>query len=83
MIPPYCCHLSPLDNGAFGLVADFLRQNAADYAEQHISVRLDKAFRVYRTGSKAGALAGHNSTTHMCFHSYTYLFSYEPNVVQG
>ena len=66
MIPPYCSHLSPLDNGAFGLVADFLRQNVADYAEQHISVRLDKAFRIYRTGSKAGALAGHNSTTHAC-----------------
>ena len=47
-------------------MADFLRQNAADYAEQHISVRLDKAFRIYRTGSKAGALAGHNSTTHAC-----------------
>ena len=48
-------------------MADFLRQNAADYAEQHISVRLGKALRIYRTGSKAGALAGHNSTTHMCF----------------
>ena len=47
-------------------MADFLRQNVADYAEQHISVRLDKAFRIYRTGSKAGALAGHNSTTHAC-----------------
>ena len=62
-------------------MADFLRQNAADYAEQHISVRLDKAFRIYRTGSKAGALAGHNSTTHMCFQvpffSIRELFSYE------
>ena len=57
-IPPYCYHLSPLDNGAFGLVADFLKQNAADYATQPISVGLDKAFRVYRTGSEAGALAG-------------------------
>ena len=56
-IPPYCYHLSPLDNGAFGLVADFLKQNAADYATQPISVGLDKAFRVYRTGSEAGALA--------------------------
>ena len=62
-IPPYCYHLSPLDNGAFGLVADFLKQNAADYATQPISVGLDKAFRVYRTGSEAGALAGRSAST--------------------
>ena len=68
-IPPYCYHLSPLDNGAFGLVADFLKQNAADYATQPISVGLDKAFRVYRTGSEAGALAGR-----MCFHNCKYRF---------
>ena len=56
-------------------MADFLRHNAADYAEQHISVRLDKAFRIYRTGSKAGALAGHN--THVLPSSIRELFSYE------
>jgi hypothetical protein len=67
-------------------VADFLRHNAADYAEQHISVRLDKAFRVYRTGSKVGALGGtqqHN--THVLPFVVTVLvFSYElPNVVRS
>ena len=66
-------------------MADFLRHNAADYAEQHISVRLDKAFRIYRTGSKAGALGGtqqHN--THVLPFVVTVLvFSYElPNVVR-
>ena len=66
MIPPYCYRLSPLDNGVFRLVADFLKKNAADYAVQHISVGLDKAFPVYRTGSKAGALAGHNRLQHTC-----------------
>ena len=42
-IPPYCYHLTPLDNGAYGLVVRFL-QSHPEYAQRPIQDGLSAAF---------------------------------------
>lgn len=43
-IPPYRHELSPLDNGAYGWVVDFLKARNAFYAREDIRVGLNEAF---------------------------------------
>jgi hypothetical protein len=61
-IPPYCYHLSPLDNGAFGWVVRFLQANNNAYGHQSIRVGLDAAF-----------LAMQPATARYCFHNCKYV----------
>ena len=63
-IPPYCYHLSPLDNGAYGYVVGFLKANSDFYADKPIEVALDAGFR-----SVGGDAA------RMCFHNCRYHFA--------
>lgn len=43
-LPPYCWNLSPLDNGAFGLVVRYLEVNAARLSRVPLSDALAEAF---------------------------------------
>ena len=54
--------------------ADFLKQNAADYAEQHISA-LDWTRRSGSTtpaARRAPSRDNNSTTTHMCFEKFEY-----------
>lgn len=43
-IPPYCYHLSPLDNGAFGWVCGYLQTHHLRLGQGSIEAALDEAF---------------------------------------
>ena len=62
-IPPYCFHLSPLDNGAYGLVVRWLKANAHKYGHEPIDTQLTRAFRM--VGPRAAR---------WCFHNCKYRF---------
>jgi len=62
-IPPYCYHLSALDNGAYGLVVHFLKQNSHMYGDRPIEVGLRAAFASVGSGAAA-----------WCFHKCGYKF---------
>ena len=62
-IPAYCFHLSPLDNGAYGLVVRWLKANAHRYGHEPIEQQLSRAFRAV-TGDQA----------RWCFHNCRYYF---------
>ena len=59
-IPPYCYHLSPLDNGAFGYVCKWLQNYAFLYATKPVHEITDAAF------SSVGAEVGRMSF-HQCY----------------
>ena len=44
-IPPYCHHLSPLDNSAFGVLVQFLRRHHNWAMQVGIQVALESAMR--------------------------------------
>lgn len=58
-IPPYCYHLSPLDNGAYGYVVRYLRQHAQHYARMPIQEALSDVFENHFS----------DSTARMCFYN--------------
>jgi len=62
-IPPYCYHLSPLDNGAFGYVTRHLKLNADYYSNMPIEQALNEAFR---------HVNGDASIARWCFHNCMY-----------
>jgi hypothetical protein len=43
-LPPYCYDLTPLDNGAFGIVRRYLQKHSARIARVGLRRGLDKAF---------------------------------------
>ena len=52
-LPPYCFDLTPLDNGAFGIVKRYLQKHAWLVERVGIEHALDRAFRKAR-GAKTG-----------------------------
>ena len=62
-IPAYCYHLSPLDNGAYGLVVNWLKATAHRYGHEPIKVQLTRAFRSIS-----------QDAARWCFHNCKYLF---------
>ena len=64
-IPPYCYHLSPLDNGAFGWVVHFLQApENARFGQRPI-----------REGLSAAFSAMPESAARYCFHNCNYPFA--------
>lgn len=57
-LPPYCYHLSPLDNGAFGYIVRMLQQHADYYATMTIENALSDVFAYVSP-----------ETARMCFHN--------------
>jgi len=49
-LPPYCFDLTPLDNGAFGMVKRYLQKHAWLVEKVGIEHALDRAFRKMRGG---------------------------------
>jgi hypothetical protein len=47
-LPPYCWHLSPLDNGAFGYVVKYLEANSTRLCRMPLSDALAEAFSALR-----------------------------------
>ena len=63
-IPPYCYHLSPLDNGAFGWTVNFLKASENKHFGQ----------RPIQEGLTAAFLAMPATAARYCFHNCNYLF---------
>ena len=65
-LPPYCWDLSPLDNGAFGMVVRWMAANRERLVQLPLERALDLAFT--HAVNRAGA--------HVCFRNCGYLPPY-------